>query len=414
MRYIYTRPTREAGWSWLTEDGHNADGRYQFLVPLLNRIDERKSAYYVCTSDHKVLELHKMRGKKVDERDNFIATVEQQTAYEDEYHGRRLIYAILWNYGSFSVPESKLLPALVYASRRLPACYSERIQLCEEDYPGMMSIDFTGNREPVPDIPEGHWLCCLPEFGEREEKIAEKLRSDNGGYIPENLVQFFAYINGARFEVQWQSTFTSFFGSGDLVSFKMIERYIHDILPTLSDPYEVFTVVRNYPRENWADLWAEVSLYYDNKNTRIKADAFAGLDTLRNPMDTYPYRFREAVRSGLPIHLSLSEASPADLHEIYIDAEYMEVPAAELPELLGTDDNSASLIGLYTVDGEVTGILAAVLYVYGEITLRECIGLYGGDKELAKNMIERVTEQCLPPLLQKKALKKITALITKE
>ena len=66
-----------------------------------------------------------------------------------------------------------------------------------------------------------------------------------------------------------------------------------------------------------------------------------------------------------------------------------------------------------TGDGDVSGIMPAVLFLYGEISLRDCMDLYG-DRQYTHNMIDHVTEMCMPPLLQKKPLKKITALIYKE
>lgn len=414
MKFIYTRPSRDAGWSWLREDKSAADNRYQALVPLLQRLEERRSAYFVCTQDHKVLEIYKSHGKKVDERENFICTVEEQRTGQDEEYGRKLILALLRNSGSFAVPEDKLLPAMTYACRRLPSRYARRLQLCEEDFPGMMTVELLKHdllpEEKAPQD-SSHWILYLPQFGEGEERLVDRLCRDNSGYVPENMLQFFAFLNGAPFRTEWQSSFIRFFSGAADINYGLVKNFIDMIRPSVTDPLEIFAMICNYPAELWRDLWVDVSREHFTGGIKPESDMY---ELYQKPLDSYSARFRMAVRSNIALGMSLDDAPPDELFRIYCDAVDMEVPPPLLAAVLGRDENSMSIINLLSPEsGAVSGIVPAVLYLYGELSLRDCVELYG-DRQLAKNMTDHVTEMCLPPLLQKKALKKITALINKE
>ncbi len=415
MKLIYTRPSRDAGWSWLRDDGRTpADNRYQALVPLLQRLEERRSAYFVCTEDHKVLEIFKSHGKKVDERENFVCTVEEYSTRQDEEYGRKLILALLHNSGSFTVPEDKLLPAMTYACRRLPSRYARRLQLSEEDFPGMMTADLLKHdlppEEKVPaDIT--HWIMYLPQFGDNEERLVDRLCRDNSGYVPEHMLQFFAYLNGAPFRIEWQNSFIRFFSGSPDISFGLVKNFIDMIRPSITDPLEVFGMIRNYPAEAWRDMWVDISREHFSGGMKPEQNMY---ELYQKPIDSYPARFRMAVRNNIALGMPLDDATPEDLYRIYCDAVDMEVPTPLLLAVLGRDENSMSIIGLVSPDSaNVSGIVPAVLYLYGELSMKDCIELYG-DRQLAKTMTDHVTELCLPPLLQKKALKKITALISKE
>ena len=428
-QFFYTRLTKETGWTWYKGDpgGRNTYeiypyNTYSFLIPVFQELEIRDKPYFIGTQGHCVLRLDKTIGKKVDERENYIYyvnTFSKLTPDEtDRIYGIKLILTLLRGGGRFIVPENRLREAISYAAKHLPPQYAERLRVSQdEEAPGMITA-VTDKQEVKADArlhrDETHWVNYLPEFTKDDDDLAETLCSENFGYTPEYMLQLFAYKNGAEFCSDWQKPFLKFFRGKGKLSDDLKLKYVKDVGQDAIDADELLPLLKHRPPEQWSQPWINIKL----RETDSKPQKKLPEKELKDYENAYIARFRYAVDRRTPQSIDLSNATPYEVYKIYEEIEYRHLTLEEVSVHLGRDDNSRSIISYMKWDPnnkkeKVRGYLPAILYLYNILSLNDCIRAYG-DKKTAFDIIDSMTEQCLPPLLQVRALKKILPLIHKE